>query len=55
MEIQQAKHVEKLVDIDHHLSLKENKLFKDYHEARVRKRVMEIEEGLIDDIEVDED
>ena len=35
-----------MLDIDQHLSLAENKIFKDYHEARLRKRKFEIEEGL---------
>jgi hypothetical protein len=34
------------VDIDQHLSLAENKIFKDYHEARLRRKRLEIEEGL---------
>ena len=43
---QQVQGEEQMLDIDQHLSLAENKIFKDYHEARLRKRKFEIEEGL---------
>jgi hypothetical protein len=49
----QLENDQQLINLDEHLSLAENKIFKDYHEARLRKKKIEIEEGLYFHQEVD--
>ena len=45
---QQTKYTEELDKFDQKLNLKENKIFKDYHEARIKRKRMRIEEGIYD-------
>ena len=42
----QMENDQQLINLDEHLSMAENKIFKDYHEARLRKQKLDIEEGL---------
>jgi hypothetical protein len=42
----QLKTSKNLIDIEEHFSKKENQIFKEYHEKRLERKRIEIEEGL---------
>ena len=45
-------HAQKLIDLDEHFAMKENELFKKYHEDRLTRMKLEIEEGLTNQLGV---